>query len=147
MLSVIVVAGDEGERLPGVLAALTSLAVEGLVRDVAIAGGGPPELLDVLREETGAELAAGLGEAVTAARSELLLVVPADFRPRSDWLERLATHLREGGREAVLSGEGGGFLRSAPYAVLVGRTKAASLAHPDLKGLRRTLGREAGRLG
>jgi hypothetical protein len=147
MLSVIVVAGDEGERLPGVLAALTTLAVEGLVRDVAIAGGGPPELLDVLREETGAELAAGLGEAVAAARSELLLVVPADFRPRSDWRERLAGHLREGGREAVLSGEGGGFLRSAPYAVLVGRAKAAGLAHPDLKGLRRALGREAGRLG
>src|ERR1700760_3862592 len=60
MLSVIVETADAGDRLPALLAALTSLAVEGLVREVLIAGGGPPELLDVLREETGAELAAGV---------------------------------------------------------------------------------------
>jgi hypothetical protein len=147
MLSAIVVAGSEGERLPGVLAALTSAAVEGLVRDAAIVGGGPPELLAVLREETGAELVESLDAAIAAARSELLLVLPVDFRPRSDWVERLLVHLRNGGREAVLTGEGGGFLKAAPYALLIGRSKAAGLAHSDLKRLRRALGREAGRLG
>ena len=50
MLSVIVETADAGDRLPALLAALTSAAVEGLVREVLIAGGGPPELLAVLRE-------------------------------------------------------------------------------------------------
>jgi hypothetical protein len=93
------------------------------------------------------ELVGSVAAAVAAARSELLLVLGADFRPRADWLERLTGHLREGGREAVLKGEGGGLLTPAPYAVLIGRAKAAGLAHPDLKGLRRSLSREAGRLG
>jgi hypothetical protein len=140
MLSVIVEATDEGERLPGILAVLTSAAVEGLVREVTIAGGGPQDLLEVLREETGAELAASVGEAARAAKSELLLVIPADYRPRLGWVEALSLHLRGGGREAVLAGDGGGFLRRAPFGVLIGRTKAQALAHPDLKRLRRQLG-------
>jgi hypothetical protein len=146
MLSVIVVATEEGERLPGVLAVLASAAVEGLVREVTIAGGGPQALLEVLREETGAELAGSLAEAAKAAKSELLLVIPAAWRPRLGWVEALALHLRGGGREAWLAGDGGGFLKLAPGGVLIGRTKAQTLAHPDLKRLRRELGR-APRLG
>jgi hypothetical protein len=146
MLSVIVVATEEGERLPGILAVLTSAAVEGLVREVTIAGGGPRDLLDVLREETGAELAGSIGEAAKAAKSELLLIVPADYRPGPGWVEALALHLRGGGREALLAGEGGSFLKPASGGVLIGRAKAQALAHPDLKRLRRELGR-APRLG
>ena len=147
MLSVIVLAGEEGERLPGLLAALTSAAVEGLVREVAIVGGGPPALLEALRDDTGAELAERFGAAGAAAKSDLLLVAPAAFRPRGVWIEALAKHLREGGREAVVAGEGGGFLKPAPYAVLIPKAKAAGLAHPDLQQLRRALGRGAARLG
>ncbi|MDB5495906.1 MAG: hypothetical protein JWP86_3243 [Phenylobacterium sp.] len=147
MLSVIVDVGDAGERLPGILAVLTTAAVEGLVREVALVGGGPVELLEVLREETGAELAASVAEAIGAARSELLLVIAADFRPRGGWVEALGLHLRGGGREAVLTGEGGGFLKPAPYGVLIGRPKAAALAQPDLQRLRRQLGARAPRIG
>lgn len=147
MLSVIVEAGDSGERLPGLMAALTSAAVEGLVREVVIVGGGPAELLEVLRDETGAELADAVSEAARGARSDLLLVLADDFRPRIGWLESLARHLRGGGREAVLAGEGGGFLRSAPCGVLIGRTRAVGLAHADLKRLRRALGARAARIG
>ncbi|MFC3069674.1 glycosyltransferase family protein [Phenylobacterium soli] len=147
MLSVIVEAQNEGERLPGVLAVLTSAAVEGLVREATIAGGGPEELLQVLREETGAELAQDLAEAIGAARSDLLLIMGADFRPRLGWIEALALHLREGGREAIVTGEGGGFLRRAPGAVLIGRAKAAGLVHPDLHRLRRALSGGARRIG
>jgi hypothetical protein len=146
MLSVIVEATGEGERLPGVLAVLTTAAVEGLVREVILAGGGPADLLEVLREETGAELAATVGEAVRAARSELLLVIAADFRPRLGWIEALNLHLRGGGRDAVLAGEGGGFLKPASFGVLIGRAKASALAHPDLKRLRGQL-RGAPRIG
>ncbi|HEX3700740.1 MAG TPA: hypothetical protein VHV27_08715 [Phenylobacterium sp.] len=142
----IVLAEGEGERLPGVLAALTSAAVEGLVREVAIVGGGPPDLLEVLREETGAELACDLAQAVAVAKSELLLVIGADFRPRGGWIAALAGHLRDGGREAVLTGEGGGLFRRAFVGVLIGRARAAALAHPDLPGLRRSLGARALRI-
>lgn len=147
MLTVIVEAGEGGERLPGVLAVLTTAAVEGLVREVVIAGGGPAELLGVLREETGAELAAGLGEAIAAARSDLLLAMGDGFRPKAQWTEALVRHLRSGGRDAVVEGEGGGFLKKAAYAVLIPAAKARGLAHPDLKKLRAQLDRSAARLG
>jgi hypothetical protein len=145
MLTVIVETADAGDRLPALLAALTSAAVEGLVREVLIAGGGPPELLAVLREETGAELADDLAAAIKAARSERLLVLPAKIRLKSGWLEMLARHLREGEGDAVIVGEGG-FFSEKPFGVLIGQAAAAGLTHPDLKRLRGKLGRGAVRL-
>ena len=145
MLSVIVDTAEAGDRLPALLAALTSLAVEGLVREVLIAGGGPPELLAVLREETGAELSAKLADAIAVSRSERLLVLPAKIRLRSGWLEMLAGHLRGGGGDAVIVGEGG-FFGKKPFGVLMARAAAVDLTHPDLKRLRAQLGRDAVRL-
>jgi hypothetical protein len=146
MLSVIVETADAGDRLPALLAALTSLAVEGLVREVLIAGGGPQELLDVLREETGAELAPDIAGGIEAARSDRLLVLPARIRLKAGWLETLAKHLRNGGGEALILGEGVGFLREKPFGVLLARSAAVGLTHPDLKRLRGQLGRGATRL-
>ena len=40
MLTVIVEAGNSSDRLPALLGCLTSAAVDGLVREVLIAGGG-----------------------------------------------------------------------------------------------------------
>jgi hypothetical protein len=145
MLSVIVETAEAGDRLPALLGALTSLAVEGLVREVLIAGGGPPELLAVLREETGAELVDDLAGGIAAARSERLLVLPAKIRLKSGWLEVLARHLRGGEGDAVIVGEAS-FFGEKPFGVLVGRSAAASLTHPDLKRLRGQLGRGAVRL-
>jgi hypothetical protein len=147
MLSVIVETADAGDRLPALLAALTSLAVEGLVREVRIAGGGPPELLAVLREETGAELCADLAAGVAEARSDRLLILPAKIRLKAGWLEALARHLKGGGGDALILGEASGFLRERPFGVLLPRAAAADLAHPDLKRLRGKLGRGAVRLG
>lgn len=144
MLSVIVETGEDAARLPGLLAALTSAAVDGLVREVTLVGG-PADLLAVLREETGAEVAEGLAQAIGAAKSERLLVLPARLRLRADWLADLGRHLREGGQDALLVGEGGP-LSGRGYGVLIGRTAAKALARPDLKGLRRNLGRGAVRL-
>ncbi len=145
MLSVIVETGEAGDRLPALLGALTSAAVDGLVREVVIAGGGPPELLAVLREETGADLADGLAQALAAARSDRLLVMPAKIRLRSGWLEALGGHVRSGGGDALIVGEGGAFSGRC-YGVLIGRAAAQGLAHPDLKRLRGQLGRGAVRL-
>ena len=145
MLTVIVETADSGDRLPALLACLTSASVEGLVREVLIAGGGPPELLAVLREETGAELSIDLADALSAARSDWLLVLPARIRLRPGWLSLLATHLRGGGGEAVVFGEAG-FLRARPFGVVIGRESARALVHPDLQRLRRKLARGAARL-
>ena len=144
MLTVIVETGEAAERLPGLLAALTSAAIDGLVREVVIVGG-PADLLDVLREETGAELADGLAAAISAARSDRLLFIPATLRLRSDWLAALGRHLREGGGDALLVGEGGA-LSGRAYGVLIGKAAAAGLARPDLKRLRGHLGHRAARL-
>lgn len=145
MLSVIVETADAGDRLPALLSALTSLAVEGLVREVRIAGGGPPELLKVLREETGAELASDVASAIEEARSDWLLILPAKIRLRAGWLETLARHLRAGGGDALIVGDGG-VLSPKGFGVLLPRAKVSGLAHPDLKRLRRQLARGAVRL-
>ena len=145
MLSVIVETADAGDRLPALLACLTSASVEGLVREVLIAGGGPPELLAVLREETGAELAADLGGALGMARSEVLLVLPAKIRLKPGWLEALARHMRGAGGDALIEGEAR-FLQRRPYGLLIGREAVAGLVHPDLKRLRGKLARGAVRL-
>ena len=144
MLSVIVETADAGDRLPALLAALTSAAVEGLVREVLISGGGPPELLAVLREETGAELSLDLPSALKAARSDRLLVLPAKIRLRRGWLEALAHHLRSGGGDALLVVDGGLFAGQA-NGVLIGAAVAGGLARPDLKRLRGLLGRGSAR--
>ena len=145
MLTVIVETADAGDRLPALLAALTSAAVEGLVREVLISGGGPLSLLAALREETGAELAPDLKSALQAARSDRLLVLPAKIRLKPGWLEALARHLRGGGGDALVLGEGGIF-GDKPVGLLIGRAPATALANPDLRRLRRLLARGAVRL-
>lgn len=147
MLTVIVETGRAAERLPALLTALTSAAVDGLVRQVILVGGEPAELMALLREETGAELAPELGTAIAAAKAELLLFAPGEFRPRAGWTAALARELRSGARQAIIVGEGGGFFRRAPVAVLTPRSRAEALAHPDLKRLRGQLGRAVPRLG
>jgi hypothetical protein len=144
MLTVIVEAGDASDRLPALLACLTSAAVDGLVREVLIAGGGPPELLAVLREETGAELVTSIASAAATARSETILLAPAAIRLKTDWLGRLGDHLRRGGGEAIIPGVRG-FWRPGPFAIVA--RQARVLAHPDLHRLRRDLGGGAVRLG
>ncbi len=145
MLTVIVETADAGDRLPALLACLTSASVEGLVREVLIAGGGPPDLLAVLREETGAELVADLAGGIAEARSERLLVLPAKIRLKPGWLEALAQHVRGGGGDATIEGEAG-FLQPRPFGVLITRDAAAGLAGPSLKRLRGQLRRGAARL-
>ena len=146
MLSVIVETADSGDRLPALLACLTSASVEGLVREVLIAGGGPPELLAVLREETGAELAADIAEALGVAKSDRLLVLPAKIRLRPGWLEALARHVRGGGGDALIEGEAG-FLQARPYGLVIERAAVAGLLSPDMRRLRGKLARGAVRLG
>ncbi len=136
MLSVIVVDGD-ADRLAGLLAALTPAAVEGLVREVLIATDGPAELLRAVCDHMGAERVADLPSALQAARSDLLLIAQPSFRPKEGWVERLSDHLRNGGRTARLEGLGGRWLKPAPKALIVERTRA--LGAQDFKALKGAL--------
>lgn len=146
MLSVIVAPGD-AERLGGLLAALTSAAVEGWVREVLIVGDARSELLGALCDATGAEVAASLPEAVARAKADWLIVAPPELRLRDGWIERLGAHLRDGPRPARLEGLGGGWLKPGPVGVLLPKAVAVASAQGGLERLARKLGRGAQRLG
>jgi hypothetical protein len=116
MLSVIIDARAAPDRLMGLLAALAEGVVGGVVREVQIIAA-PSEAVETLCEETGARTAADMAQALAAARSDLVLVAPAAFRPRLGWPEALVRHFRDGTAPVRLSGEGAGFLRPAAGAV------------------------------
>jgi hypothetical protein len=148
MLTVIIDARTDAERLPALLAQLTAGAVDGLVRQVLIVAAEGHARIDELCEETGAEAHPSLEAAAKAARAEQLLVLPADFRLRDGWIGSLDGHLARGGAPAVVAGlsEGGLFSRQ-PYGVLVERRRLEGRRGADLKGLRRDLGLRARRIG
>lgn len=148
MLTVIIDARVDAERLPALLAQLTAGAVDGLVRQVLIVAASGQARIDDLCEETGAERHSTLEAAAKAARAEQLLVLPADFRLRDGWIGSLDGHLARGGAAAVVAGlsEGGLFSRQ-PLGVLVERGRLEGRRGADLKGLRRDLGLRARRIG
>jgi hypothetical protein len=127
MLSVIVEAGEDEDRVAGLLAALTQASVEGLVREVLLAGVRTPALRNALGDETGALATTSLAEAAGRAKADWLLVLPARIRFRDGWVERLKDHLAAGPRPAVIRGmrEGGLFARP-PIAVLARRTSVGA---------------------
>jgi hypothetical protein len=148
MLTVIIDARDDAERLPALLAQLTAGAVDGLVRQVLIVAAAGQAGIDDLCEETGAEAYSAFEAAAKAARFERLLVLPADFRLRDGWIGSLDGHLARGGAAAVVAGlSEGGLFRRQPYGVLVERGRLEGRRGADLKGLRRDLGLRARRIG
>lgn len=151
MLSVIVDTGKAEERLAGLFAQLTTAAVEGLVREVLVTGPTWSELVaeavDGICKDMGAELAGDLKSAIRDAKSDLLLVLPAELRLREGWVERLRSYLAEGGRGAIIDAvKPPGLFASRPSGVLIEAGAARALLQPDLKGLRRQLGGGADRL-
>lgn len=149
MLSVIVDVEGAEDRLAGLFAALTPASVEGLVREVLVAGGAGAEVapngVDALCRDMGAEPAGDLAGAVSKAKSDWVLVIPAAMRFRNGWVERLRDHLAEGAREGILMGERPDRLfASRLCGVLTRRETASGLT--GLEGLRRKLGRGARRL-
>ena len=148
MLTVIIDAREDAQRLPVLLAQLTAGAVDGLVRQVLIVAAEGQAGIDDLCEETGAEPHPTIEAAGLAARAEWLAVLPAGFRLRDGWIKALEGHLARGGAAAVVTGvpEGGLFSRR-PYGVLVERGRLDGRHGSDLQRLRRELGLRAGRIG
>jgi len=148
MLTVIIDARQESERLPALLAQLTAGAVDGLVRQVAIvAVDGQGDIAD-LCEETGAERHATVEAAAGAARADWLMVTPAGFRFRDGWIGALTGHLATDAKVAIVEGwpASGLFARRA-FAILVERRRLTLGQDIDLKGLRRSLGLNPRRTG
>lgn len=147
MLSVIVDAREAPERLPALLAQLTSGAVEGLVREVILVAQASP-LIEALCDDMGAERADSLAQAAGAAACAHLLFLPAALRLRDGWIESLRGHLAAGGQGALVQGLAtGGLFRRAPAGVLVERGRLGALDVADLDGLRRRLGLKRVRIG
>ena len=148
MLTVIIDARDDAERLPALLAQLTAGAVDGLVRQVLIVADAGQAGIGELCEETGAEPSPTLEAAAQTARADRLLVLPARFRLRDGWIGSLNGHLGREGAAAVVAGlSEGGLFRRQPYGVLVERRRLEGGRGADLKSLRRDLGLRARRIG
>lgn len=148
MLTVIIDARDDAQRLPALLAQLTAGAVDGLVRQVLIVAAEGQPGIDDLCEEMGAEAHASLEGAAKVARADQLLVLPADFRLRDGWIGSLEGHLTRSGEGALVSGLAeGGLFRRRPFGVLVERGRLEGRRGADLQRLRRDLGLRARRIG
>jgi len=148
VLTVIIDARTEADRLPALLAQLTAGAVDGLVRQVLIVAAEGQAGIDDLCEETGADAHPTIEAAAQAARADWLVVLPADFRLRDGWIGSLEGHLSRSGGAAVVAGlaEGGLFSRR-PFGVLVERRRLEGGRGADLQRLRRDLGLRARRIG
>jgi hypothetical protein len=83
MISVVILAADDERALALTLAALASAAVDGLVREVIVAGGNA-QVAEVA-EEAGARRAEGAEAAVASAKQPWLLVLTAGVRPQVGW--------------------------------------------------------------
>ena len=134
------------------MAALGPGAVHGLVHQVVVADPvGGAEMADLCEDAGAVLVVGGLAEAVTKARREVILAVPAQLRWPEDGLRRLGEALGRGVRAGVVRGEGEGGLLAAfqarPYGVLATRAALEALKPgSDLAALRRSLGRRAVRV-
>lgn len=140
MLSAIVLNTGSPHDLAALLAALVPAAVEGLVREVLVAGEAGPGVAALCEDAGAVLLPGGLPAAVSQARQDRLLIAPSTFMPAETWVRSLGEHLARGGRDAVISGFQGRRFWGAEkghYAVMASRSTALNVA--DLKGLRRRL--------
>ena len=149
MLSVIIDARRGADRLPALLAQLTAGAVDGLVRQVAIAAAPGQPGIDALCEDMGAEAHPTIPDAARSARAERVLVLPATFRLRDGWIGALEAHLGAGGGQAIVVGlEEGGLFSRTPTGALVERRLLQQVADGvGVAGVQRLLRLRGRRIG
>jgi hypothetical protein len=150
MLSVIVDTQGAEDRLAGLLAQLTSAAVEGLVKEVLVVdaahGEAIADAIAAMCEDTGARAVGSVADGIGRAKSDWLLVLPAAIRFRDGWVERLKDRVTAGPRAAVVEGmKPSGLFARRPYGVLVSRARASGKA--SLAALRSQQGADRIRLG
>ena len=108
MISVIVPTLNNAATLSACLSALVPAAVDAIVTEVILVDPGSTDATLEIAEGAGVKRAATLGEAVAAARSDWLLLLPADLRLETAWDAEAAAHVQTAG------GRGGRF-RSAQW--------------------------------
>ena len=108
MISVIVPTLNNAATLPACLGALVPAAVDAIVTEVFVVDGGSTDATLEIAEDAGVKRAATLEAAVAAAKSDWLLLLPADLRLETGWDAEAAAHVQTSG------GRGGRF-RIAPW--------------------------------
>jgi len=101
MISVIVPTLNNAATLPACLGALVPAAVDAIVTEVILVDGGSTDATLEIAEDAGVKRAATVAAAVAAAKSDWLLLLPADLRLETGWDAEAAAHLQtSGGRGA-----------------------------------------------
>jgi glycosyltransferase involved in cell wall biosynthesis len=108
MISVIVQTLNNERTLSACLGALVPAAVDAIVTEVILVDDGSTDATMAIAEDAGAKCSATVQAAVAAAKSDWLLLLPADLRLENGWDAEAAAHVQTSG------GRGGRF-RSAQW--------------------------------
>jgi glycosyltransferase involved in cell wall biosynthesis len=108
MISVIVPTLNNAATLPACLGALVPAAVDAIVTEVILVDGGSTDATLEIAEDAGVKRADSVAAAVASAKSDWLLLLPADLRLETGWDAEAAAHVQTAG------GRGGRF-RSAQW--------------------------------
>ena len=101
MISVIVPTLNNAATLPACLGALVPAAVDAIVTEVIVVDGGSTDATLAIAEDAGVKRAATVAAAVTAAKSDWLLLLPATVRLEKGWDAEAAAHVQNGGGRAA----------------------------------------------
>ncbi|MDW6020840.1 glycosyl transferase family 2 [Mesorhizobium sp. BAC0120] len=105
MLSVLIETRDDEEALARTLASLIGAAVEGVVREVIVVDLGSTDQTRYVAEHAGCHFLTdgGIAAAITAAKSEWLLLVEPGARLVEGWTEPVVAHVNRSTMPARLS--------------------------------------------
>lgn len=127
MISVVLLASEDLPGLAGQMAMLVPAAVDGLVKEVIMAGVSTSGV-EALVEDSGARLVVVEGEAAAcfaagaaAARGDWVLTLRAAPALREGWREPVEKHLAGGGGAPAALAAPGGLLSRPLHGVLVRR--------------------------
>ena len=127
MISVVLLASEDVQGLAAQMAMLVPAAVDGLVKEVILAGRAEPGV-EALVEDSGARLvsvegdaAACLAAGAAAARGDWILTLRAAPALRDGWREPVEKHLAGGGGASAVLAAPGGLLARRLHGVLVRR--------------------------
>jgi glycosyltransferase involved in cell wall biosynthesis len=96
MITSIIPALNDAERLTATLAALAPAAMDGFVRQVIVVDGGSNDETRAVAEEAGADVVAtGFAAAIATVRQPWVLILAAGGRPQIGWERAAQAHMRD----------------------------------------------------